>query len=175
MEQSLPHLSMSRQTLWHNALPTWAELSGGTSIDLPPSRSARKAKMRNGEDLPTNSYITLPKGAPTKRKGSTDTCSETTSPAEPFLKALGTKLYWGWGLRGQGYSVSVLKDKDLSSKYNLVGQGQGGDMTSHWNVAKYSAVNKWSCAQNTLTLVNWFRMARWSQTLCQVCCTWDNV
>lgn len=49
--------------------PTAQRISNLTSLvafcgDLPPSSSAKKARMRKGADFPTNSYITLPKGAP---------------------------------------------------------------------------------------------------------------
>lgn len=37
---------------------------------LPPSNTARKARIRKGALFPTNSYITLPNGAPT---GTTNT------------------------------------------------------------------------------------------------------
>lgn len=42
--------------------------------DIPPSKRARKARMRKGELLPTNSYITLPKGAPTKKTCNVKIC-----------------------------------------------------------------------------------------------------
>lgn len=35
----------------------------------PPSKRARRARTRKGDAFPTNSYMTLPKGAPTAGEG----------------------------------------------------------------------------------------------------------
>ena len=51
--------------------PDWdSHLSGASYGDSPPSRRARKAKMRKGTVFPKNTYVTLPKGAPTEKENS---------------------------------------------------------------------------------------------------------